>query len=274
MKSTRFLQLIPPLLLFILWEVVALGWPSLTDAVRRNNPSLVAKMPDLMFISDPISTTKALIDLCISGDLLLNATRTIIRTLISFSCASILGVALGWLLASRSAFEKSVMPSVEAIRSLPPVALLPVFVLVAGIGETFSVSFSTFGTMWPVTIATYAALKGVDRVSIQTGQNLGLTNWQMTRYILGPLSAPGLLTGLRIALPLGLILVVVAEIFVGGGTGLGAQLDYAKRSFRFDEMMAIIFSIGGIGYLLNVIFAWVERKIVWWEPKFWETREQ
>lgn len=117
-------------------------------------------------------------------------------------------------------------------------------------------------------IAAHAAIRGIDPVRLDVARNLRLSQRDILFHVAIPLAAPQVLTGLRISLPITLILVIVAEMFVGGGTGLGAEIDFARRSFRFADMMALICVVSLLGLLMNKTMAVVARRVAWWAPEY------
>lgn len=259
--------------LLILWSVVAFAWPGARRALIEQIPRSAASLPDLFFLSDPKSVLLALGGLAIHGEFWKHLLATVGKSLLAFGIAAFGGSILGWLMATRRAGERLLLPSVEVVRSIPPISLLPVFLLLAGVGWTLSVWLATFGAFWPVTIAAFYAVKSVEPTTVEMGRNLGLNSRQLARHIQIPLAMPGLFTGLRIALPIALILVIVAEMTAGAPLGLGAAADYAKRSFRFDEMIAWIIATAFVGWGLNHALLVVQRRILFWHPSFRTEKE-
>jgi NitT/TauT family transport system permease protein len=267
-NSAMPFAVLPPLLLLVIWAIVAGVWPGIIEHLRSNRPGLAAVFPDLTFLSSPSAAGRAFVQMVVNGTLAKHAVLTSSKTLAAFALAAIVGGLLGWALAMRTVCERLLLPSVEALRSIPPIALLPLFILFAGVGSGLAISFAFFGSMWPVTVAAYAALKSVNPTALHVARNLRLNQRQLAKFVVVPLALPGYLTGLRIALPLSLILVIVSEMLSGDGTGLGAQIDFAKRSFYFDEMIALIFAVAMLGLLLNWSLGVVERKVLFWDARF------
>lgn len=267
-RKRHLLMCLPPGILLALWAIVGAGWPPLISWLRVHSPEIASTLPDLTFLSTPTQALLAIWHLTVGGNLTTHVLCTFTSTSIAFAVAVIIGVSGGIVLARVPAAETALMPSIEAMRSIPPIALLPIFILIAGIGWKLPVAFGTFGGMWPMLIAAHAAIQGLDPVRLDVARNLRLSRRDILLHVVIPLAAPQVLTGLRITLPITLILVIVAEMFVGGGNGLGAEIDFARRSFRFADMMALICVIGLLGLLLNKAMAVVARRLAWWAPEY------
>lgn len=267
----RLRALIPPAVLVGLWWAAAATWPVLLAYLRRANPGLAVRLPDITFLSSPPQTAASAVHLLTEGQLGRHTLWTLGRTVAAFGIAASVGGIFGAYLSRGSSLARTLHPTVEGVRSIPPIALLPLFILAAGVGEALPVLFAAFGAVWPVTIAAFAAVSRVDPLALEVAKNLRMTPRQIARRVVLPLALPGFFTGLRISLPLSFILVIVVEMLVSGsGIGLGTEIDYARRSFRFDDMIALIVTVGATGFILNWCFCLLEKKVLWWDPRFRE----
>jgi ABC-type nitrate/sulfonate/bicarbonate transport system permease component len=154
-------------------------------------------------------------------------------------------------------------PLVEVLRPLPKAALLPPLILFLGLGDAMKMTIIGLGVFFPVLINTVQGVRGVDPVLVDTGRTLRCGRLALLAKVVLPASMPLILAGMRVALGLGLILVVIAEMLAGTG-GLGYVVIDMQRSFRVQEMYAWIVILAVLGYALNAVFVTLERRVIHW----------
>jgi ABC-type nitrate/sulfonate/bicarbonate transport system permease component len=162
--------------------------------------------------------------------------------------------------------------TVEVLRPMPSSAIIPIAILLLGIGNEMRISVVVFGALWPTIVSTVDSVRRVDTVLIDTGRTLNLTRFQVTTQIVVPAAAPGIATGMRISLAIALILALTVEM-IAGGAGLGYYIIDAERSFRFADMYAGIIGAGILGYFVNRVFVFLEHRVLRWHYGF-TTRER
>jgi ABC-type nitrate/sulfonate/bicarbonate transport system permease component len=171
----------------------------------------------------------------------------------------VVGVALG---LSRPA-EKACRPLLEFLRAIPGVALLPVFIVLFGLGSQMKVILIASGAVWPVLLNTIDGVRSVEPLLLDVARTFRLNRWQQLRRIVLPSAGPQIFAGARTALAIAIIVMVVGET-VGSSGGIGYFLLNAERNFAITSMWATIFALGIVGYLLNVLFRIVEGFALRW----------
>jgi ABC-type nitrate/sulfonate/bicarbonate transport system permease component len=169
------------------------------------------------------------------------------------------GIALG---RSR-ALDGYLSPLVHFGRSVPPVALVTVFIAVFRVGTQMEVAFIAFGAVWPILINTADGARAVDPVQVQTAQVFRLTAPQRVVWLILPAAAPRFLAGLRLSAALSLILMVTAEL-ISASNGIGYQMATAVTGFNLTGLWAGIALLAVLGYLLNAAILAAEHRLLAW----------
>lgn len=177
--------------------------------------------------------------------------------------AATVGVVAGTLIGLAPRLRRATLPVTEFVRSVPAPLLLPFVLVVLGIGNTSKVALIALGSLWPVLLNTVDGVRGVDPEVRDVARSLGIgRRMQLSRIIL-PAASPKIAAGLRIALSVALLLMVVSEMR-GGTNGLGFQIRSAQRSFDTADAYAGVIVIGMVGLVLNLIFVIIERRLMRW----------
>jgi len=180
---------------------------------------------------------------------------------ISVLVAVPLGVAIG---LSRF-LSDSTRFTIDFLRTVPPVALLPVVLLLLGPTLTMKVTLIVVGTLWPMLIQSIYAASQIDPVLRDAAQSFRLSRSHRIRFLLLPSVAPFVATGLRIAATVSLLLSVTGE-YIGGAPGLGAALGSAELAGNLPEMYAYILTAATLGVAINIGFIVLQRQLLWWHP--------
>lgn len=179
--------------------------------------------------------------------------------LLSAAIGVMFGVVLGYFRWLHDLFETSI----ELLRPMPSVAIIPVAILTLGIGDSMIVAVTAYATVWPILINTIDGVRHIERVLIQTGRTFGLSRHRILWQVILPAASPYIVTGLRIGLSIALILVTTAEM-VAGSKGLGFFILDEERSMHSDNMYAGVLAVAALGYALNRLFLVVEAKALKW----------
>ena len=185
--------------------------------------------------------------------------RFICGYLLAAALAVGLGIVLGYFRFAHSLLDLSI----ELLRPMPSVAIIPVAILLLGIGNRMMVAVTVYACAWPILVNTIDGVRSIDRTLIDTGRTFGLGRWKILRAIALPAAAPYIMTGLRVSLPIALILVTTSEMVIGG-SGLGYFILDEERSFRITEMYAGIVVVALLGYTLNRLFTLMEARAMAW----------
>jgi ABC-type nitrate/sulfonate/bicarbonate transport system permease component len=245
------------------WTVFILGvvvWQLVTGAVRDvyfPTPVTIAHTMYQLWFSGPVSHL-FLTDLALKN-ILPSLGRLLSGWAIGGAIAIVLGMALG---RSRTGLDY-VGPLISFGRSLPAPALLPVFLVLFRLGTPIQLATIVFGVVWPVLLNTIHGAQSVDEVQVETARAFRIPRLRWIFGIVLPAALPKILSGLRIALALSLVLMVISEL-VGATNGIGYQLQVANQSFDLRLTWAWIVLLGILGNLLNWIFLAAERRLLAW----------
>jgi sulfonate transport system permease protein len=177
--------------------------------------------------------------------------------------AATVGVVAGTLIGLAPRLRRSTLPVTEFVRSVPSPLLLPFALVLFGIGNGSKVALIALGSLWPVLLNTVDGVRGVDPEVRDVARSFGIgRRMQISRVIL-PAASPKIVAGLRVALSVALLLMVVSEMR-GGTNGLGFQIRSAQRSFDTADAYAGVIVIGAVGLVLNLIFLIMERRLMRW----------
>ncbi len=246
----RLLPFIGPVVLFIAWDlVVRLGFIK---------PIL---------LPTPADTIAALVTGLAGGPLLTDFAMTVWRTLQAFVIAAAIGVPLGVLLGSNEKAYRSVEFLIDFFRSTPSSALIPLFLLIFGVSDVNKVAIAAFGALLIVVFNSAYGVMNARKQRVMAAKVMGASRWQVFKDVLIWESLQPTFVGLRSAVSMALVIVIVAEMFIGSDTGLGHRIIDAQQVLNVKSMYAAILSAGALGYALNILFLIAERRIVHWSGR-------
>lgn len=176
------------------------------------------------------------------------------------------GIVLGLFMGYSRGANALLEPLLELLRPIPKPALLPPLILIFGLGAPMKISFVFLGALFPVLINTIQGVRSVDPVLVDVARTFRCDTLRIVLRVMLPASLPIILSGMRVSLGLGLVLVVLAEMLTGD-QGLGAHIVDAQRSFRAYEMYAWTVVLAVLGLVLAGLFNWVERRLIFWSSK-------
>jgi NitT/TauT family transport system permease protein len=211
----------------------------------------------------PSDVLGTFVELWQSGALMQHLLPSLSRLAVGGSLGALTGIAVGVLIGLFAYARAGLVPLVAALFPIPKIALLPLFVIWFGIDEGSKYALIAFGTFTPTVVATYAAVDNVDRTLIRMGQSFGLTWWSIVRKIVLPGAMPGILSGLRISLTIGIILLVAAEM-LGARFGVGAYILQAGSLYDLERLFAGVVILSGLGVLLSWVISLLERRVLRW----------
>lgn len=184
--------------------------------------------------------------LAASGDLGTHVGATLRRVAIGFAFGSLAGTALGALTAYSKPLARLLDPTLQALRAIPSIAWVPLFILWFGIFEASKVALIAVGVFFPVYLGVYGAVVGVDRRIVEVGRVFRLSGFELIRLILLPAVLPDFILALRAGLGLGWMFVVAAE-FMGASEGLGYLLVDGQQLGKPDQILAAILIFAVVG---------------------------
>lgn len=210
--------------------------------------------------SDVVATFGELYD---SGLLFKHLAPSLTRLAVGAIIGVSTGIAIGVLIGLFSHIRAGLVPLVAAIFPIPKIALLPLFVIWFGIDEGSKYALIAFGTFTPTVVATYGAVDNVDRTLIRMGQSFGLTWLSIVRKIVLPGAMPGILSGLRVSLAIGIILLVAAEM-LGAEYGIGAYILQAGSLYDLERLFAGVVILSLLGVIVSSTIGALERRLLRW----------
>lgn len=178
----------------------------------------------------------------------------------------VIGVPIGFVMGLNSVLRGVFDAPVELFRPIPPLALLPLFILWFGIGDTTAVNLLVFASVWIMIIASRAGVRTVKLSKVRAAYSLGASRWQILRGVILPNALPEIFTGVRVALGVSWGTLVAAEL-VGTSNGLGSMIFVARSFFRIDVIVVGIIIIAGLGVLMDVGMRWLEAKLIPWRGR-------
>ena len=202
----------------------------------------------------------------IGGELWVNLGVTIFRALTGFVIAGIGGVALGAIMSRNKVVRWFFDPIISVGFPMPKIAFLPIIILWLGVYDVSKISVVIVDAIFPVVTATLAGLAGVERELIWSGRNMGASERELMWQVALPAALPQILTGLQVALPIALILVIIAEMAMGG-YGLGGAMMSASRFADSRGVFAGIVEIAIVGYALIKAMALIRRRLLVWHQE-------
>ena len=188
---------------------------------------------------------------------------SLVRLALGYGLACVVAVVCGLALGLSRTLRVAADPAVQFLRAIPPPALLPFGILVLGVGNSMKVFIIAFVCLWPVLLNTVDGVAGVDPTQRETASVYGIGARDRLLHVVLPAASPQIFAGMRTALSLALILMVISEM-VASSNGIGYFILQAQRSFAITEMWSGILLLGILGYVLNAVFMLIERRVLRW----------
>lgn len=211
----------------------------------------------------PSDVFRTFIELYQSGLLWKHVGLSLSRLAIGSALGISIGISTGVLIGLFSYIRAGLIPLVAAIFPIPKIALLPLFVIWFGIDEGSKYALIALGTFTPTVVATYSAVDNVDRGLIRMGQSFGLSWSSIVRKIVLPGAMPGILSGLRISLAIGIILLVAAEM-LGAEFGIGAYVLEAGALYDLERLFVGVAILSILGVVVSAGIGLVEKRLLRW----------
>jgi ABC-type nitrate/sulfonate/bicarbonate transport system permease component len=188
---------------------------------------------------------------------------SLVRMGLGFAIALVLAIAIGLGLGLSPRARRAAAPIVEFLRAIPPPALLPFAILVIGVGNSMKVFIIAFVCLWPILLNTVDGVIGVDLTLRDTARVYGIGTRDRVWRLMLPAASPQIFAGIRTAVSLALIMMVISEM-VASTNGIGYFVLQSQRSFAIPEMWSGILLLGLLGYALNGGLVMIERRLLRW----------
>lgn len=246
LNAQKLIGLLSTICFFLLWELI-----------------VVFSIYENPFLPPPSEVFKNLYELLLLGDIFVHIEDTLKRVFIGYVIAVLIGISLAILCNTYRIIEYIITPITELIRGIAPLALLPLFMLIFGIG-TLSKVMIIFWVSWvPIFINALQGMKEVDPLLIKVAKSFGSPKIYIIFDIIIPSALPYLITGLRLAMGSAFLVLVAAEM-IGSNSGLGFYIIETSQTFKLLDMYSAIFLIGIISISINWFFVFLNRTIVPW----------
>lgn len=199
-----------------------------------------------------------------NGQLVSHIKASLSRSLLGFSLAIVMGVPLGLAIGWYKAVADAINPLLEVLRNTAALALLPVFLLLLGIGEASKIALVIYSCTWPILLNTISGVRGVDPLLIKSARTMGLSSVQLFRKVILPAAVPTIFVGIRLSGAYSLLVLVAAEM-IGAKAGLGYLIIYAQYNFQIPSMYVGILTITTLGLTFNHLLMRIERRFTSWK---------
>ena len=216
-----------------------------------------------LFLASPSQILTAIYNLTVTGEMGTHIAISSIEFILGYVIACVLGVALGFGMASNETFKKAMQPWISGLYATPTIALAPLFILWLGIGIWSKVLVVIFLVLFPVTINTEAGLRTTSERLVEMLKSFGASSSQVFFKVSLPSAVPFILAGLKLGIGRGLIGVVVAELF-GSRAGLGRLIANSAEAFNMSNLFAGVVVLAVAGIAMTACFGWIEKKLVPW----------
>ncbi|MET7740219.1 ABC transporter permease [Streptomyces sp. NPDC005385] len=239
-----------PLLLLALWQILS---------------STGVLAPDVL--ASPGTIARVGRDLVTDGSLPGAMGVSLQRVAVGLVLGTLIGTGLALMSGLFRIGEDLVDASVQMLRTVPFVGLIPLFIIWFGIGETPKVAIITLGVSFPLYLNVYAGIRGVDSQLIEAGESLGLSRWGLVRHVILPGALPGAMTGLRYSLGIAWLALVFAEQ-INADAGIGFLMVQARDFLRTDVIVVCLIVYAFLGLLADFVVRTLERLLLQWRPTF------
>jgi len=237
--------LVTPVVFVVLWHLAA---TALSDAT---------------VLPLPLSVARALLGSVQSGQVWGHVLATLKRIGTAYAISAVAGISLGSLMGLFPSLDDVFDPILQVLRPIPGLAMLPLLLILVGIGDKLIVSVVVYGSFFPILVSTFGAVRGVDRLYEQVALTLGLDRWAILREVIIPAALPGILTGMRVGMTFAWMSIIGAE-YIGTNRGLGYLLTFYQRMFVVDKVVMAMLIVGLIGFLLDRVLRAVTRLLLPW----------
>jgi ABC-type nitrate/sulfonate/bicarbonate transport system permease component len=229
--------------------------------------AIAARLVDPVLLPSPVEAMQALWNGLAGGTLLHDFLRTVERTILATLIAMVVAIPLGIVLGSWPKLYRALEFVVDFFRSTPASAMFPLFLVIFGVGDETKILVATFGAALVILFNVAYGVMNARKNRLLAAKVMGASPARILFEITLLESLPQTFVGLRNGVSLALVIVVVAEMFIGSADGLGHRVFEAQQLLQMPDMYAAIFAAGALGYCLNLLFQLVERRVVHWSGK-------
>ena len=244
-RRERLLAILSPLVLVVLWEI--------TTRLGILNP---------VFFPPPSGIIGAIVRLTRSGDLPADIAATTGRVAFGFALGFVPAALVGLMMGLSATLRAVLLPSANLIYAIPKIAVLPLFLVIFGLGEQSKVAMIVASSFFFVLLNAMAGVLAIDRLHLDVAHAFRASPWQVIRTVALPGAMPFVLTGARLALGFSLIVAVGSEFVIPGGHGIGTRIWLSWQTLDIEQMYAGLIAAALLGVLLNLLMDEIERRFL------------
>jgi sulfonate transport system permease protein len=217
-------------------------------------------------LASPDSVKDILVEMVNDGKYAKNVSASLQRVVEGYLIGAILGLLIGTFIGLYKNFNRALVAVIGILRPIPPIALIPFFILWLGIGETSKITVIAIGSFWPVLLNTIQGIQEADIKLLELANVFGKSKLVIFFKIILPSAVPAIFTGLRLGISQAWTCVVTAEM-IAASAGVGFMIQYARELAQPDMLLLGIITIGVIGVVIDLVMIFLQKKIVYWKPK-------
>ena len=229
--------------------------------------AVLGEVVDPILLPPPTTTFRAMWNGMLHGKLGGDFLKTVERTALATVIAAVIAIPLGILLGSSEKVYRSVEFVVDFFRSTPASAMFPLFLVLFGVGDRTKISVAAFGAALVILFNVAYGVINARKTRLLAAKVMGASRLRVLTDVMLLESLPQTFVGLRSGISLALVIVIVAEMFIGSTDGLGQRVFEAQQLFNMADMYAAIFAAGALGYGLNLLSLLIEQRFVHWTGK-------
>lgn len=245
----RGLSVLSPLLLLLVWQLgAAVGWV------------------DTRFFPAPSAIFAEARDMILSGELWRHFSISLQRIVVGFCIGAVPGVVIGLAMGLFSPIRALIQPLVDATFPIPKIAVLPLFIMVFGLGEESKYAIIATAVIYLVLINTVAGVRNIDKIYLDVGKNYGASRWMMFVDVALPGALPLVVAGLKLGMGVALLVIVSAE-FVGARSGIGYLIWTSWQVFQVEKMYVGLLVSALLGFASAILLNYLERVLIPWKAR-------
>lgn len=245
----RILSIVSPITLLLLWEI-----------------SARIHIIDVRLLSSPSLIIHSFIPLLLSGELLYNTAVSTQRVFWGFLAGSIPGIFIGISMGLSPIVRSAIEPMISATYPIPKLALMPLILLIFGLGETSKIFTIAIGVFYLVVINTMTGVLTIDKIYLDVAKNFGASRKNFYITVALPGALPMIFAGLKLGMGMALILIVAAELSAAKA-GIGWMIWRAYDMFDIEQMFVALITLSVLGYLFSLILDWIESRTLPWKQQ-------
>lgn len=225
---------------------------------------IIATMSCDTIIPSPLEVVAAAVSMIANGSIFMDIMASLKRVIVGFSAAALFGISFAIIAGYYREAGSYFRPLIEIIRPIPPIAWIPIAILLFGLGDCSAYFIVFMGSMPPIFTSTFFGATSLPDVYRNTAKSFDIDGFRYVKNILFGFSLPYIFTGMKIGIGMAWMTVIAAEL-MGAQSGLGYLIQINRLMLRTDNVIAVMLFIGLVGYSLNVLISAIEKNILVWQ---------